>query len=190
MSDMVAAESSSNIKNFKLPSFSLLGVDGNYHSSNKLMGKNGLVVMFICNHCPYVKAVIKKIVEDMELLQDYGVNAIAINSNDPIKYPEDSFENMILFSKLHEFSFPYCFDEDQKVAKHLFDARCTPEFWGFNSDGKLKYCGRLDSSGLEDDPNAKRELKNAMIEIAQTGDFIGVQNPSIGCSIKWRNSAA
>ena len=187
---MVAVKNPPGARNFKLPNFSLLGVDGEYHSSHDLAGKNGTIVMFICNHCAYVKAIIKRLVNDVAELQEHGINAIAINSNDPIKYPEDSFENMSIFSKLHNIFFPYCFDEDQEVARHLFDARCTPEFWGFNGEGKLRYRGRFDSSGIEDAPNAKHELKQAMIEIAQTGDFIGTQNPSIGCSIKWRSSAA
>ncbi len=141
--------------------------------------------MFICNHCPYVKAIAEKIVRDVNELKEYGVNSIAIMSNDPIEYEEDSYPNMRKFAKEHNFQFPYVIDGNQKTAKN-YGAVCTPDFFGYNSRLEEQYRGRLDDSGMKNNPNATRELFNAMVEIAQTGKGPATQNPSIGCSIKWK----
>jgi hypothetical protein len=148
-------------------------------------GPNGTVIMFICNHCPYVKAVVGKIVRDMTELREHGVGSIAISSNDPAAYPEDSFEKMQAFAREHAFTFPYAFDESQEVAR-TFGAACTPDFFGFGRSYRLGYRGRLDASGRSPDPAAKRELFDAMVSIARSGKAPDVQHPSVGCSIKWR----
>jgi peroxiredoxin len=170
-----------------LQDFSLLGVDGEFHTIKDIISAKGTLIMFICNHCPYVRAIIQPLVTDVQKLQEIGVSVVAINSNDPINYPEDSYENMIAFAQEHNFTFPYLFDETQEVA-HNYGAVCTPDFFGFNSQQKLQYRGRFDSSGMSFIPNAKHELLLAMQEIVETDTFIGAQNPSIGCSIKWRNT--
>jgi peroxiredoxin len=164
----------------------LLNVDGEFYSLNDCTGDKGTLVMFICNHCPYVRAIITSLVADINKLQEMGVSTVAINANDPINYPEDSYENMIKFANEHKFTFPYLFDETQEIAR-AFDALCTPDFFGFNSHKKLEYHGRFDSSGMSFIPNAKHELFLAMKEIAETDTFLGKAIPSIGCSIKWRN---
>ncbi len=169
----------------RAPPFDLPGVDGGRHSPASARGSNGIVVMFICNHCPYVKAVIDKIVRDTTELAAHGVGSIAISSNDPVDYPEDSFENMKRFAEQHRLAIPYVFDESQQVAK-AYGAVCTPDFFGFNADLELAYRGRLDSSGRSPDPAAPRELYSAMTEIARSGKGPAVQHASIGCSIKWR----
>jgi len=167
------------------PPFDLPGVDGGRHSLVSARGRNGIVVMFICNHCPYVKAVIDKIVRDTTELAAYGVGSIAISSNDPADYPDDSFDNMKRFAAQHGLAIPYAFDESQQVAR-AYGAVCTPDFFGFNANLELAYRGRLDSSGRSPDPAAPRELHSAMTEIARGGKGPAVQHPSIGCSIKWR----
>jgi hypothetical protein len=144
--------------------------------------------MFICNHCPYVKAVIDKIVADARELAALGVGSIAIMSNDPAEYPEDSFENMKSEAVRRGFPFPYVLDATQEVAR-AYDAVCTPDFFGFNAASELQYRGRLDDSGRSPKPGGKRELFEAMAEIARTGKGPAVQNPSIGCSIKWKAQA-
>jgi hypothetical protein len=148
-------------------------------------GANGTVVMFICNHCPYVKAVIDKIVRDMRDLAALGVGSVAIMSNDPADYPEDSFANMQAFAATHGFPFPYVVDESQDVAR-AYGAVCTPDFFGYDRDLRLVYRGRLDSSGRSSDPTAARELYGAMAAVARGGSAPSVQNASVGCSIKWR----
>ena len=148
-------------------------------------GNKGLLVMFICNHCPYVKAVIDRIVRDCRELADHGVGSIAIMSNDPEDYPEDSFDNMKRVAREKGFPFPYVFDETQEVAK-AYGAVCTPDFFGFNAKLELQYRGRLDASRREAVPGAKRELYEAMLQSAQTGEGPREQTPSVGCSIKWR----
>jgi peroxiredoxin len=168
------------------PTFSLPGVDGQVHTLASARGEHGLVVMFICNHCPYVKAVIDKIVRDTNELAEHGIGSIAISSNDPTVYPEDSFENMRKFAAAHHLAIPYVFDESQAVAK-AYGAVCTPDFFGFNSGLELAYRGRLDSSGRSSNPSAARELFPAMLEVARTGQGPAQQNPSIGCSIKWHS---
>src|SRR5437899_1856644 len=140
---------------WKAVDFDLLGVDGRRHNLASVRGKNGLVVMFICNHCPYVKAVRERIIRDVRDLEALGVRAIAISANDPTNYPEDSFENMKRVAREHAYPFPYVYDESQGVAK-AYGAVCTPEFFGYDKDLKLKYHGRLDASRREQAANAKR----------------------------------
>ena len=165
--------------------FELPGTDGRRHTLESVRGAKGTVVMFICNHCPYVKAVVAKIVRDMTELRPHGVGSIAIMSNDPAAYAEDSFDHMKAFAAQHGFSFPYLLDETQAVAR-AYGAVCTPDFFGFDSDLRLAYRGRLDASGRSVDPAAARELFDAMLSIARTGRAPGVQHPSVGCSIKWK----
>ena len=168
------------------PSFDLRGTDGKQHSLASVRGRNGTVVMFICNHCPYVKAVVDKIVRDMSELAGHGVGSIAIMSNDPADYPEDSFDHMKTFARTHGFPFPYLHDEDQSVAR-AYGAACTPEFFGLDAAGKLRYRGRLDEGRTAPPPaGARRELVEAMRAIATTGVGPAQQFPSIGCSIKWK----
>ena len=170
---------------WKAVDFDLAGVDGKRHSLSSARGPNGLLVMFICNHCPYVKAVIDRIVRDCRDLAGHGVGSIAIMSNDPADYPEDSFDNMKRVAREKGFPFPYVLDETQEVAK-TYGAVCTPAFFGFNAKLELQYRGRLDASRREAVPGAKRELYEAMLQIAQTGEGPREQTPSVGCSIKWR----
>lgn len=171
---------------WKAPPFTLPGVDGKTYSLEALRGPNGTLVMFICNHCPYVKAVIDRIVRDVKALAPYGVTALAISSNDVVHYPDDSFENMKLFAEQHGFTFPYLYDESQAVAR-AYDAACTPDFFGFNSKLELQYRGRLDASRKEAaSPGVRRDLLEAMQEIASIGRGPCEQIPSIGCSIKWK----
>jgi peroxiredoxin len=167
--------------------FDLPGTDGKRHTLESVRGRNGTVVMFICNHCPYVKAVVDKIVRDMGELAAQGIGSVAVMSNDPADYPEDSFANMKTFAAQHRFGFPYVIDETQDVAR-AYGAVCTPDFFGFDRDLRLAYRGRLDASGRSSDPNARRELYEAMLEVARSGKAPATQNPSVGCSIKWRRS--
>lgn len=171
---------------WKAPSFTLPGVDGKTYSLDELRGPKGTLVMFICNHCPYVKAVIDRIVRDVNELRPLGINAVAISSNDVLHYPEDSFDNMQRFAEAHHFSFPYLFDESQDVAR-AYDAICTPDFFGFNANLELQYRGRLDASRKEAAPaGVRRDLFEAMKQIAETGQGPREQIASIGCSIKWK----
>jgi len=171
---------------WKAPPFTLPATDGKTYSLEALRGKNGTLVMFICNHCPYVKAVIDRIVRDCEELRGLGIGAVAISSNDVVHYPEDSFANMRRFSGAHRFGFPYLYDESQDVAR-AYDAVCTPDFFGFNADLELQYRGRLDASRKEAAPaTVRRDLFEAMRQIARTGQGPREQIPSIGCSIKWK----
>lgn len=151
----------------------------------ELRGTRGLLVMFICNHCPYVQAVLDRIVRDAHELQAHGVNTVAIMSNDPAEYPEDRPDSLRRVAEAHGFQFPYLFDESQAVAK-AYGAVCTPDFFGYNAELKLQYRGRLDASGRQSLPDAPRELFDAMVTVAQTGVGPTEQWPSIGCSIKWR----
>ncbi len=164
--------------------FNLKSVDGNYYNLDSLNGQNGLLVMFICNHCPYVKSIIHKIIRDTKELKDLGVNSVAIMSNDPSEYEEDSFENMQKIATKMNFPFPYLIDETQEVAKS-YGAVCTPDFFGYNSDLGLQYRGRLDESRKETIVDAKRDLFEAMKEVAISGNGPAKQIPSMGCSIKW-----
>ena len=182
---MVSLTTPAGERRFRAAPFELLGIDGQRHSLESVRGENGTVVMFICNHCPYVKAVVAKIVRDMNELREHGVGSIAISSNDPAAYPEDSFEKMKAFAREHAFTFPYAYDETQEVAR-AYDAVCTPDFFGFDRDLLLAYRGRLDASGRSSEPQAARELFDAMVDIAHTGKAPAVQHPSVGCSIKWK----
>jgi peroxiredoxin len=171
---------------WKAPDFALPGVDGKTVSLDDIKGENGTLVMFICNHCPYVKAVIDRAVRDAKDLEAHGINTVAICSNDAEHYPEDSFANMKRFAEEHGFSFPYLHDENQEVARR-YDAICTPDFFGFNDKLELQYRGRLDASRKEAGPaDARRDLFEAMKEVARTGKGPREQIPSMGCSIKWK----
>ncbi len=168
-----------------VPDFDLPGVDGRRWTRDQCMGEKGLLVMFICNHCPYVKAVLDRIIRDAAELKALGVNSVAIMSNDPTEYPEDSFDNMRAIAQRHGFPFAYLLDEDQQVAK-AYGAVCTPDFFGYNAAGELQYRGRLDASRKETAPaDARRDLFEAMKQVAETGDGPAEQIPSMGCSIKW-----
>ena len=184
---MVALETPNIEFGWKAQDFSLLNVDGELLSLKECAGKNGLVVMFICNHCPYVQSILHKIVRDTAELVKFGVHSVAIMPNDFDSFPDDNYENMKLVAAASQFPFPYVIDETQSVAKS-YGAVCTPDFFGFNKDLELMYRGRLDDSKKENKQSGKRELFDAMIEIANTGSFAGAQNPSVGCSIKWKDS--
>ncbi|CAE6725918.1 thioredoxin family protein [Candidatus Nitrotoga fabula] len=170
---------------WKAPVFDLPGVDGKRYTLENIRGRNGLLVMFICNHCPYVKSIRDRIVRDTGELLLYGINSIAIMSNDSAEYEEDSFENMQKVAQQYAFPFPYVWDETQQIAKN-YGAVCTPDFFGFNAHLELQYRGRLDSSRKEAVMNAPRDLFNAMVQIAQTGKGPLEQIASMGCSIKWK----
>ena len=173
-------EFGTNAKDFKLNS-----IDNKIVSLNDVKGDTGTLVMFICNHCPYVKAVIMDIVEDYKKLEKLGIKAVAISANDSINYPEDNFENMIKFSKEHKFSFPYLFDENQHVAKS-YGAVCTPDFFGFNGNLELQYRGRIrELKDLKPIRVGQSDLFKAMKQISETGKGPKEQIPSLGCSIKW-----
>jgi peroxiredoxin len=173
---------------WKAPPFRLPGVDGKTYSLDQVKGPNGTLVMFICNHCPYVKAVIDRIVRDVEELRGLGVGAVAISSNDAADYPEDSFDNMNRFAAAYGFTFPYLYDESQEVAR-AYEAACTPDFFGFNSKFELQYRGRLDESRKEAAPvGVRRDLFEAMKQVARTGQGPREQIASIGCSIKWKTA--
>ena len=170
--------------------FSLPGVDGKIWNLEACRGEKGLLVMFICNHCPYVKAVRDRIVRDTRELRDLGIGSVAIMSNDQALYEEDSFENMQAVAQELDFPFPYLLDETQSVAK-AYGAVCTPDFFGYNSNLELQYRGRLDASRKETAPaNVRRDLFEAMRLVAETGQGPAEQIPGIGCSIKWREAGA
>ena len=171
------------------PDFSLPGVDGKTWTRDDCAGPNGLLVMFICNHCPYVKAVIDRIVRDTRELTGLGIGAVAIMSNDPSDYPEDSFDNMKRIAADLDFPFPYLLDESQAVAK-AYGAVCTPDFFGYNAGKGLQYRGRLDASRKQAAAaDVRRDLFEAMKQVAETGRGPADQIPSMGCSIKWRDGA-
>lgn len=169
---------------WKAPEFSLPDLEGNQVSLESVIGPNGLMVAFICNHCPYVKAVVDRMTRDFAELQAKGIGVVAIMSNDYRLVEADSPDNMARFSKKHGFTFPYLLDERQSVGK-AYGAVCTPDFFGFNSDGELQYRGRLDDARMGPSDGRKRELVDAMIEIAKSGKGPAAQFASIGCSIKW-----
>lgn len=173
---------------FRAPDFDLPATDGMRYARDALAGRNGLLVMFICNHCPFVKAVLEKIVRDAGELKPHGIGSVAICSNDPSEYTEDSFDNMRAVAQRMRFPFPYLWDESQEVAK-AYGAVCTPDFFGFNAKLELQYRGRLDDAGRATKPDAPRELYNAMVGIARTGKGPAKQLASVGCSIKWRAAA-
>ena len=167
----------------------LPGTDGNAHSILDQAGPSGLVVVFICNHCPYVVAVIDRIVREANALRELGIGFVALSSNDVEAYPEDSFDNMKRFAEEHDFSFPYLYDESQEVAR-AWDAVCTPDFFGFNAAMQLQYRGRLDASRKQTGPaDLRRDLFEAMKQIAETGQGPREQIASMGCSIKWKDAA-
>ncbi|MCY4541466.1 MAG: thioredoxin family protein [Rhodobacteraceae bacterium] len=168
------------------PDFDLPATDGSRVRLSDVRGKNGTLIMFICNHCPYVVSVLDRIVDDARLLQKEGVGVAAICSNDAYNYPQDSFDNMVRFAKNAGFSFPYLHDESQRVAR-AYGAVCTPDFFGYDSALGLQYRGRLDSAGKNHaDSRTKRELIEAMSQIVATGRGPERQTPSMGCSIKWK----
>ena len=167
------------------PDFDLPGVDGKNYRLQESVGPQGLLVMFICNHCPYVKAVRSRIVRDAQALMQHGIHCVAINANDATQYPEDDFSHMQSIAREWALPFPYLHDESQAVAK-AYGAVCTPDFFGFNKTLGLQYRGRLDASRKETAPDADRDLYNAMLQVAQTGHGPKEQISSMGCSIKWK----
>ena len=171
----------------KAENFELKSTDNKIISLNDVKGENGTLIMFICNHCPYVKAVIEDIVQDCKKLEKVGIKSVAIMSNDVKNYPEDSFENMIKFSQSHNFNFPYLFDESQEVAKN-YGAVCTPDFFGYNGNLELQYRGRIrELKELKPVRSGDSDLLEAMKQISETGKGPVNQVPSMGCNIKWLN---
>lgn len=173
---------------FLAPDFSLKNIDGKSLTLADCRGPQGLLVMFICNHCPYVKAVVNRLVETCKTLQSEGFGCVAIMPNDTDNYPADSYDNMKLFAQEHGFTFPYLIDETQYTAKS-YGAVCTPDFFGFGPDLTLQYRGRLDSAGAKPaGADTVPELLNAMRQIGKTGTSAAPQHPSMGCSVKWKDS--
>jgi peroxiredoxin len=170
---------------WKAPDFRLPATDGKIYALRELRGEKGTLVAFICNHCPYVKSVIGRLVRDANDLKPLGVSTVAICANDAENYPDDSFENMKLFAARHGFTFPYLHDERQTVAR-AYGAVCTPDFFGFNAKDELQYRGRLDESRTVLVPDAHRDLYEAMKQVAETGQGPRDQIASMGCSIKWK----
>lgn len=171
----------------RAPDFALSDPDGKVFSLQDVAGPRGTLVMFICNHCPYVQAIIDRIQRDAAGLQELGIGVVAISANDVETYPQDGPEQMKELARKHGFTFPYLYDESQQVAR-AYDAQCTPDFFGYNAALELQYRGRLDSSGRNaGDPLARRELYEAMAQIAETGHGPQEQIASMGCSIKWRS---
>jgi len=169
------------------PDFSLPGTDGQQHTLASCCGKNGLLVAFICNHCPYVQAILDHLIRDAKDLQQHGIGVVASSSNDAAAYPEDAFPEMMKLAKARSFPFPYLYDESQSVAR-AYDAVCTPDFFGFNRALELQYRGRLGASGRNPAPSdSPRELFDAMVAVASTGTGPRTQTPSIGCSLKWKS---
>ncbi|MBN8912814.1 MAG: thioredoxin family protein [Rhizobiales bacterium] len=173
---------------WKAPDFRLPATDGRTYALDELKGPNGILVMFICNHCPYVQAILDRLVRDTKELAALGIASVAISSNDATTYPEDSFPRMKETAAARGFPFPYLYDESQDVARR-YGAVCTPDFFGFNRDLGLQYRGRLDESGRDPGPaGAPRELFEAMRMVAETGRGPEKQVPSMGCSIKWKDA--
>lgn len=171
---------------WKAPGFTLPGTDGRDWSLDQIAGPRGTLIMFICNHCPYVQSVLDRIIRDARDLADLGIGVAAICSNDATAYPQDSFDRMVDLARDRALPFPYLHDESQAVAKAYW-AICTPDFFGFNADLALQYRGRLDASGRQPGPpDARRDLYQAMRQIAETGHGPADQIPSMGCSIKWK----
>lgn len=167
---------------WKAPGFTLPGTDGRTWTLADVAGPNGTLVAFICNHCPYVQAILPRLIRDAQELRAHGIGVAAISSNDATAYPEDSFDAM----KQVALPFPYLYDESQEVAR-AWGAACTPDFFGFNALGELQYRGRLDSSGKQAAPDARRELFDAMVQVAATGRGPEHQIAAMGCSIKWKS---
>jgi peroxiredoxin len=182
------ASARANICDFgwKARDFALQGVDGKTYSLAEVRGPGGTLVAFICNHCPYVQAVIERLVAESNALRQIGVGTIAIMPNDSRAYREDSFDNMKAFAAKHGFTFPYVIDTTQAVAR-AYGAQCTPDFFGFNAQDELQYRGRLDASRATLVANARRDLFEAMKQVAETGRGPQDQIPSMGCSIKWKD---
>ncbi len=172
----------------KAHDFTLPATDGRTYSLSDLKGPNGTLIVFMCNHCPYVKAVIDRLIRDANDLKALGVTTIAISSNDATAYPADSFDNMRRWAEEKRFPFPYLHDETQEVAR-AYGAVCTPDFFGYDAGLGLQYRGRLDESKRDQAPNARRELFEAMRQVAETGQGPKEQVPSMGCSIKWKHAA-
>ena len=169
----------------KAHDFDLRGIDGKNYSLKDCMGKNGMLIKFICNHCPYVKAIIKDLVKEINDLMNFGINSVAIMSNDTKNYPEDSFENMKLFAERNNFNFPYLIDETQEIAKK-YGAVCTPDFFGYNHELKLQYRGRFrELRELKPVIKGESDLKLAMKLISKSQNGPKIQIPSMGCNIKW-----
>ena len=172
----------------KAENFGLKSTENKIVTLNDVKGKNGTLIMFICNHCPYVKAVIEDIVQDCKKLETSGIKSVAICSNDVKNYPEDSFENMIKFSQNNNFNFPYLFDETQEIAKK-YGAVCTPDFFGYNKNLELQYRGRIrELKDLKPIGSGDSDLYKAMKQISETGNGPKDQIPSMGCNIKWFNN--
>ena len=178
---------SSPLGNFgeKMPNFKLKNIDNTFIDQDMIKGENGTLVFFICNHCPYVKAITKKLVYTVDEITKYGIKSVGIMPNDIIKYPEDNFENMQKFFNKNELNFPYLIDQDQSVTKK-FDAVCTPDFFGYNSKNELQYRGRIAEMSNLEFVNDKNDLLDAMIEISKTQNGPKNQFASAGCSIKWK----
>jgi peroxiredoxin len=170
---------------WKARDFALEAVDGKTYTLADVRGPKGTLVTFICNHCPYVKASIDRIVAEARALREIGIGTIAIMPNDAAAYREDSFDNMKAFAARHGFSFPYAIDATQEVAR-AYGAQCTPDFFGFNANDELQYRGRLDAARMSPLPNARRDLFEAMKQVGETGRGPAEQFPSMGCSIKWK----
>lgn len=171
---------------WKAPDFNLTGIDGKSHTLDDIKGPNGTLIMFICNHCPYVKAIVDRLVRDVTELQAKGIGAVAIMANDYVNYPDDAPDKMREFAAANGFTFPYLIDETQDVAR-AYDAVCTPDFFGFDAGLGLQYRGRLDESGRQPaPPDVRRELFEAMSQVAETGRGPEDQTASMGCSIKWK----
>ncbi|SDY25051.1 AhpC/TSA family protein [Allochromatium warmingii] len=168
------------------PDFALPGVDGRVWTRDQCAGPRGLLVMFICNHCPYVQAIRDRLVRDVRELTALGIGCVAISANDATDYPEDSFENMQRVASEWGFTFSYLYDESQAIAR-AYGAVCTPDFFGYNAELGLQYRGRLDASRKEAaPPDVRRDLFEAMKQVAERGEGPAEQIPSIGCSIKWK----
>jgi peroxiredoxin len=182
---MASSKNSSCDFGWKAKDFALKGVDGKTYTLADVRGPKGTLIVFICNHCPYVKASIDRIVTEAKALREIGIGTIAIMPNDTATYREDSFDNMKAFAAKHGFTFPYVIDETQDVAR-AYDAQCTPDFFGFNAQDELQYRGRLDASRMTPLANARRDLFEALKQVAETDHGPVEQTPSMGCSIKWR----
>lgn len=170
---------------WKAPDFTLKDPDGMSHTMSEHLGDKGLLIAFICNHCPFVQAMAQRLIADIQELQAGGVNVISVMSNDYLHYPDDSPPEMKRFAEHFDFTFPYLIDEDQSVGR-AYGAVCTPDFFGLNKDGELQYRGRLDDQRMNDAARTRKELVDAMRQIAETGKGPEEQFPSMGCSIKWR----
>ncbi|MGF6779934.1 thioredoxin family protein [Paraburkholderia sp. GAS334] len=181
----MATESPAGELGMQAPAFSLPATDGRTLSLDDVRGERGLVVVFMCNHCPYVRGALPHLVRDARELAEIGVNVVGISSNDGLTYPEDSFEHMVEFAAEWKLPFPYLYDETQQVA-HAYDAVCTPECYGFDADLTLRYRGRVDASRSAPVPDARRDLFEAMRQIAKVGVVSDQQYPAMGCSIKWK----